>query len=1020
LLIVTKPSGVIARHAAQSGDIQVIRGEGVMMPGRVVTKCDRGDGLPAVAAPAFTGRGRELAELAAALAGPAAVVLIEGEAGIGKTRLLREYLATPEGQALSTLTACCPPFRQPHTLGPLADAIRDSLQGGVRGLGLTALAGALRPLFPEWADGLPPAPEPAEDATAARHRLFAALAELLGLLRLSVLVVEDVHWADEATVEFLLYLAARPVPADQPMRLVVTCRSEDVPAGSLLPRLSRLAAGARGLRLTMGPLDVAGTAGLMSSMLAAEPVSQEFAGFVHEHTDGVPLAVEESVRLMASRGDVCRRDQRWVRRLVNAIVVPPTVRDAVLERAGRLTPDARAVLCAAAVLAVPAGEATLRVVARLPAARTRSGLSEALGSALLAEDGRGLASFRHALAARAVYEAIPGPQRRVLHQRAGRALEEASPPPVAQLAQHFRAAGDTGRWAQHAGRAAEIAHLAGDDTTAAVLLHDLVTGAGLPAGEMARLADKIVLLAISDDTRLRDLAAAFRAVLGARNLAPGEEAGLHFQLGRVLLTMGETDASRPELERAVPHLPAGSVQAARAMLLLGWPSVSACPAAVHLRWLRRAADAAASVPPAEQPRMLVDRATALLLLGEESGWAEAARIPWDAAQPRDRLQITRGHGNLAELAIIWGRYEEAGRRLAQAHDLASRYHYPRLRDTVQALQIHLDWLTGAWHPLTDQAARLADAEVVEARLRAVLVTGLAQAAVGDRASAGDCLRHVLDETCQRGAIEQTMDPAAALARLSLADGRVDEALQVTADPAGVLAGKGIWVWAADLAPARVSALIAAGRAAEAARLTAAFARGLRGRNAARPKAGLALCRAQVIQARGEHVRAAGLFARAATAWQALPQPYDALLARESQAGCLLAAGQADTALPVLAEAERGLSALGATDAAARAARVLREHGAAPRQVGRTGRRSYGHQLSPRELDVVRLVLTGKTNREIAEALCRSPKTVDTQLGSAMRKLNVSSRTALAVSAMAAGLAADDQSQAGAGESAVVP
>jgi DNA-binding NarL/FixJ family response regulator len=999
----------------------VIHGEGVMMPGRAVTESDQGGGSPAIAAPAFTGRDRELTELAAALAGPAAVVLIEGEAGIGKTRLLREYLATPEGRALGALTACCPPFRQPHTLGPLADAVRDFLRSGPGGLGLSGLAGALRPIFPEWAGGLPPALEPAEDATAARHRLFAALAELLGRLRPGVLVVEDVHWADESTVEFLLYLAARPVPADQPMRLVVTCRSEDVPAGSMLPRLSRLAAGAGGLRLTLGPLDVAGTAGLMSSMLAAAPVSQEFAEFVYEHTEGVPLAVEESVRLMASRGDVRRRDQRWVRRLVNAIEVPPTVRDAVLERAGRLGPDARAVLGAAAVLAVPAGEGTLRVVAGLSAARTRSGLSEALGSALLAEDGHGLASFRHALAARAVYAEIPGPQRRVLHQRAGRALEEASPPPVGELARHFRAAGDAGRWAVHAERAAELAHLAGDDTTAATLLHDLVTGAGLPAAELARLADQLVLLALSDDSQLRDLAAAFRAALGAGDLAPAEDAGLRFQLSRVLMTIGANEDSLAELERAVPHLVPGSVQAARAMLRLGMPSMDACPAAVHLGWLRRAAGAGAAASPAEQLRMLVDRVGALLLLGEESGWAEAARIPWDATQPRDRLQIIRGQGNLAEIAIMWGRYEEAGRRLARAHELASRHDYLRLRDTDQARQVHLDWLTGAWPGLAGRAARLADTEDGEARLRAALVTGLAQAAAGDQESAAECLRRVLDGTRERGSIEQTIEPAAALARLALAAGRAGDALLVTDEPAGVLAGKGVWVWAADLAPARVGALIAAGRTPDAARLTDAFARGLRGRNAARPNAGLALCQALVTQAQGEHARAAGLFARAATAWQALPQPYDALLARESQAGCLLAAGQADAALSVLADAERGLSALGATDAAARAARVLRANGVAPRQVGRTGRRSYGDELSPRELDVVRLVLTGKTNREIAEALSRSPKTVDTQLSSAMRKLNVSSRTALAVSALAAGLAADQGAdtspQAAAGESA---
>src|SRR2546427_702888 len=83
------------------------------------------------------------------------------------------------------------------------------------------------------------APERAEDATAARHRLFRALAELIGCLEAVLVIVEDAHWADEATLEFLLYLSSHE---DRSPGLVVTYRPEDVPAGSLLPRLSRLAA----------------------------------------------------------------------------------------------------------------------------------------------------------------------------------------------------------------------------------------------------------------------------------------------------------------------------------------------------------------------------------------------------------------------------------------------------------------------------------------------------------------------------------------------------------------------------------------------------------------------------------------------------------------------------------------------------------------------------------------------------------------------------------------------------------
>jgi predicted ATPase len=143
----------------------------------------------------------------------------------------------------------------------------------------------------------------------------------------------------------------------------VTCRPEDLPAGSLLPRLPRLSAGSCGLRLALGPLDVAETAGLVSSMLAGEHVSAGFAAFLHERTEGLPLAVEESVRLIADRADLLRHDGQWMRLPLDEIAVPPTVRDAVLERSRRLGPDAQAVLRAAAVLGDPAGYATLRAVA---------------------------------------------------------------------------------------------------------------------------------------------------------------------------------------------------------------------------------------------------------------------------------------------------------------------------------------------------------------------------------------------------------------------------------------------------------------------------------------------------------------------------------------------------------------------------------------------------------------------------------------------------------------------------------
>ncbi|HLX47525.1 MAG TPA: AAA family ATPase [Streptosporangiaceae bacterium] len=955
-------------------------------------------------APRLVDRDAEVARIIRALAHPPAVVLIEGEPGIGKTRLVQEALAAQPAGGRGVLLAVCPPFRQPYTLGAVVDAVRRAAEvatrpGGLRGLRLSGLAGALRPLFPEWAGELPPALEPAEDATAARHRLFRALAELLAGLRVTVLVIEDVHWADEATLEFLLFLAARGAPG---LSLVATHRREDTPASSLLWRLpSRLPAGVTQLRLELGPLGVDATAALVSSMVDGQPVSQKFAGFLHRSTEGVPLAIEESVRLMADRDDLTRSDGEWIRRSLDEIVVPPTVRDAVLERAGRLTADAQAVLRAAAVLAAPADEATLAAVAGLPDGRSRAALTQALACGLLAEDGRLLVSFRHALAAQAVYEATAAPDRRAMHRRCGEALESTLPLPLARLARHFREAGQTARWCRYGEQAADTALASGDGVTASDLLYDLVTEAGPPTADVARLIRKIPFTSLAEPARYRNLAGVLEAILGRGGLGAPVEAELRSQLSRVLVAMSDWVAGRAEIQRAVAHLDHDPAEAARAMIYLGWPLEPALPASAHRRWLRRAATVMASLPAPRRAALAMDRAAALLMLGEQEGWAEAARIPANAPTAGERLQVARGNLNVGDQAMVWGRYAEARQRLAAALELAQTHEYPRVRAEALTTGLHLDWFTGAWQGLLARAAAIADGgeTIPPIQFEAVLVTGLLHAAAGRPGQAEDRLRFVIGEISRRGAVQYFAEPAGALARLWLADGRAGDALAITEEPVAVVAGKGIWVWATEIAPARTAALIAAGRVDAAAALVQAFARGLRGRVAPGPKAALALCRALLAEARGTPARAATSFARAAAAWQALPRPYEALLARERQAGCLLAAGSADAALALLAEVHQGLSSLGADGDAGRVARSLRGQGVQVPQVWRGGQRGYGGRLSPRELEVVRFVSQGRTNREIAEALCRSPNTVDTQLRSAMRKLNVTTRTALAVKAI---------------------
>ncbi|WP_198663909.1 helix-turn-helix transcriptional regulator [Jiangella endophytica] len=964
-----------------------------------------------VSAPAFVGRARESAILTGALDQPPAMVLLEGEAGIGKSRLVHEFVAAGPGGAL---VATCPPFQESLTLGPIVDAVRQSRAGeDLAGLGVSPLVGVLRPLFPEWDAVLPAVPEPLDDPTAARHRIFSALAELIGRLRVRVLVVEDVHWADRATLEFLLFLVARRRPQ---LGLLLSYRPEDVADGSLLLRLSsRLPAGWSQVRLTLPPLDVAATAGLVSSMLGGERVSDEFAAFLHDRTDGVPLAIEESVRLLRQRDDVLRHDGEWIRRSLDELAVPPTVRDSVLERAGRLDPAARRVLDAAAVLAGPAEEGLIAEVAGLAPAESRAALAEAVRSGLLADDDRGRLTFRHVLVGRAVYDAMTGVDQRRLHRLAGEVLERQEPRPVVRLSRHFQAAQETGKWCTYAEQAADHAGASGDHTTAVTLLVRLLSAAPVPTPVAVELAVKLATAATARREPVDDLhhevIRTLRDVLGRDDLAPRAQAEIRNPLGRLLLQTGEFEQAHTELSRAVPDLTHDPVEAARAMTYLGYPLQGPWPAAVHLRWLERAARVAPGIgTPVDRLALTADRAAALLALGQEAGWTVAAELPGAAADVDESRQLARGLANIAYVATGWGRYSYAEARLATAAELVGRTGYARLRASVLAIQAQLDWHTGRWDGLAGRVAALIADSGLEASggLEPFLVDGLLQAASGSRRRAEQRFRTLLAETPADSIAAFPVTPAAALAALLLAAGDVAGAAEVTDEPMRTIGTKQMWVWASDLARIRLDVLLAAGRAAEAAELVAAFDEGLGDVDAPASRAALLTCRAALLAAEGDATGAAAGYAAATTAWTALPRPYDAALTVERQARSLCDAGDADAGTALLSDVFQVLADLGARTDAARIGTELRGLGVEARRTWRRGRRGYGDQLSPRELEVARLVVTGRTNREIAEALSRSPKTVAWQLNSAMRKLGVTSRTALAVKAIEAGLLPGDK------------
>ncbi|WP_162605516.1 helix-turn-helix transcriptional regulator [Jiangella ureilytica] len=972
------------------------------------------DADAAAPCPAFIGRERELSAVTSALARPGqpAFVLVEGEAGIGKTRLVQEALLALD--PATTLVAACPPLAEPFPLGPLVDALHRLPVDGVE---LSPLAGALRPLFPEWAAHLPPALEPLEDPSSTRHRLFRALAELVERSGIEVLVLEDAHWADAATLEFLPLLLAS---AGRELSLVVTYRATDVPAASPLLRLTaRPPAGLRRLELALEPLTVGETTALVASMFATDDISAEFVTFLHRRTEGVPLALEESLSLLRDRGDIVRRGGEWSRRALDDLQVPPTVRDSVLERVDRLPSPARRILEAAAVLAEPADGVVLARVAGLGDDDARAGLAGALTSGLLREAAPGRFVCRHVLASRAIEEALPVSERRLLHGQAAAALQELPTPPVLRLSRHFREAGDVAAWSRHAEAAADLALEAGEDRAAVVLLTDLLTAAEHdpehePERE-ARLAHKLGQAATWGVAALGELALAVTTTLAAaldrldRPDLPADRRGeLRLLLGRLWLQLGDFDTGIEQVEAAAGELAGRPELAVRAMISLAHPRGQVWPVTRHREWLDRATALFPQVSAEERTWLAVDRASALLMMGEAEGWTAARELDVATDSLFERRQLGRCRMNVGHTAIGWGRDAVARRQLDGAVELLDATGYQRLMNSALITRANLDWHGGGWDGLAAQVTELAGSAdtLPEALLEARMILGLLDLAAGRRDDAADQFRVVLAESVRRGLVDVQTGPAGALGRLFLADDAVDDALRVTEPAMAMVVRKGIWLFATELAPVHADALVRSGRAGEAAELAERFAAGLGDRAAPAPQAALLVCRGIVAGASrddGDRSRAAELFGGAAAAWAELPRPYQELLALERQGLALLPDG---AALELLGTVQRRLRDLGARWDADRVAQVLRSHGVDVARAWRGGRRGYGDQLSPRELEVALLVAQGRTNRQVAEALFLSPRTVDRHLSAAMRKLGVSSRTALAV-AVSTDAAMDD-------------
>ena len=389
------------------------------------------------------GRQEELGSAIAAMLDEARLVIITGDAGIGKSRLAAELLGRLRDRGWLVASCRCLPLAEKLPLLPAADALGHllSLEDG-REL-LAALDRAppyvrteLTRLVPKLGEASPTASE-GPVAGWQRERLFSALGEAFGEVATAsaglALLVEDVHWADEATLDLLTYLHRSA--SETRLRIVVTLRTDEATGDVPVSRWRAHSLRTAGVhQVQLWPLTEEETAQLVASLVQERP-SHRLAVEVHRRGEGNPFFTEQLVGAALARGPAGE--------LAVPRQLPRGLRDVLVTRVAQVGEYARTTLAALAVAQRPIAEPLLAEIAGLDLVSLRGALRELSDAGLLAAaEPEALMRPRHALVAESVLEFLLPGERVSLHERTARALDAMDDPDLAaEVAAHWARAG---------------------------------------------------------------------------------------------------------------------------------------------------------------------------------------------------------------------------------------------------------------------------------------------------------------------------------------------------------------------------------------------------------------------------------------------------------------------------------------------------------------------------------------------------------------------------------------------------
>ncbi|MEV0616501.1 AAA family ATPase [Nonomuraea sp. NPDC050404] len=1002
-----------------------------------------------ITCPVLVGREAELRRLREAVerarSGAASVVVVAGEAGVGKSRLVGELVRAAEG--VRALVGGCLDVAAEVALAPLVEALR-SLQEWPDPAERERVVGPAREelarLLPGLGEASAVAPEPGrlyELVLGVLHRMAEHGPVLF--------VVEDLHWADRSTRDLVGFLA-RNLRAG--VALVLTYRNDEVPRGHPLRGfLAELVRGGGVDRVELGRLERRDLRRLLAGILDDEP-TPELLDLIWARSAGNAFFAEELVAAWA--GEAVGAGKAGG---AGGVSLPGTLLELLLARVETLGERTRAVLEAAAVAPGRIDHDALARVTGADDVVLEEALREAVDRHMLVVDGEDGYAFRHGLLREAIEGDLLPRRRRALHSAWARALTVMTDADPGLLAHHWHAAGDLEQAlpaSVRAGQAAEESGTAHEARRHYLRALDLWpkaprAAAGSPPGRAALLERAARMLAITgspgeaialieqalqetgephaqeeaDGPTSHALEEADRPMsraleeVGEPTSHSLEEVGgpgaLLERLARYRWLDGDSEGAVSAVARALDVIrPEPSVLRARVLAAHGQIlMIGGRNAAAAERCEEAIAVAVRVGARAEQGHALATLGTALAALGDVA--TGEARLREAYALAEDAEQRCRALHNLSYILVRDGRCAEAVDVALECHALAARSGILRsvgvtaLANGVEALVC-----LGRWEEAERLLEEIFDLGPRPAALPAPLTQrGLLRFWRGDL----DGARADAD-TAVRATDPQLSEPARALLAMAATwQGRPLEARAAIStppvdDPEYVI-GPCLAGLEAEAAIAEQALAAHDDAAHEAACVQAGDLIGrVRAASAGRVSAPVA---AMVLTAEAQRSRVTGrpnpqLWAEAADAWEALGFPGPAAHARWRQTEALLNAGiSRDHATPVLRKAHALARTvplvLAEVEALSRRARIGVSTAADAGEDAATSRITAPFGLTPREREVLAMVADGHTNRQIAGSLFISAKTASVHVSNILSKLGVTNRAEAAVAAHRLGL-----------------